>query len=168
MNVNKATKLVDYGSGTGKLAMQAFLECPNLEHVIGVELSPSRSWRAFTALSRLYLFLLAQEQEGKSTLDTQKNGTEPDKDNKSQRNAGVAMSANKKSQRKRNKESRRKGSVAISSSNKSQGRKRKCSAAIRGNKSQGKGSVAIRDEQKESGNIGTGQANNSKKRYRQA
>lgn len=35
-------KLFELGMGTGKVALQAFLECPSLQSVVGVELAPSR------------------------------------------------------------------------------------------------------------------------------
>ena len=45
--------LLELGSGTGKVALQAFLECPGLRRVVGVELSRARHDVAVTALSRL-------------------------------------------------------------------------------------------------------------------
>ena len=45
--------LFDLGSGTGKLAMQAFLMFPNLEEVLGVELAGSRYVLAEAAVGRL-------------------------------------------------------------------------------------------------------------------
>ena len=47
-----ASHLVDLGMGTGKLVMQAFLEYPNLEALLGVELASSRYAIAEVALSR--------------------------------------------------------------------------------------------------------------------
>jgi hypothetical protein len=62
---NPNTKIaLELGMGTGKVAMQCFLECPNLERVIGIELVPGRYMEAEKALSKLMCC-------GKYQLDTQ-------------------------------------------------------------------------------------------------
>lgn len=53
---NNAGIIYDLGSGNGKLAMQAFLQYPNVRKVVGVEIAVSRSIRSFAAASRLSLF----------------------------------------------------------------------------------------------------------------
>lgn len=45
--------LLDLGMGTGKVVLQVFLQCPNLTHVYGVELSPARFRLAEAAALRL-------------------------------------------------------------------------------------------------------------------
>lgn len=50
---NRARKLVDIGSGCGKLALQAFVEFPNLESVVGVEICQSRTQVGINALRHL-------------------------------------------------------------------------------------------------------------------
>lgn len=42
LRAGRADVLVDMGSGTGKLCMQAFLTYTNLTRVVGIELSASR------------------------------------------------------------------------------------------------------------------------------
>lgn len=53
LNAYNACVLYDLGSGCGKLAIQAFLQFSNLQYVCGIELSQSRSHKAFDALQRL-------------------------------------------------------------------------------------------------------------------
>lgn len=53
LNAGRASKLVDIGSGCGKLAVQAFIEFPNLESVIGVEICHSRAQVGINALRGL-------------------------------------------------------------------------------------------------------------------
>lgn len=61
---NPNTKIVlELGMGTGKVAMQCFLECPNVQRVIGVELVPGRYMEAEKALSQL-------ARSGKYRIDT--------------------------------------------------------------------------------------------------
>jgi len=48
-----ATSVYDLGMGLGKLALQAYLEFPNLEKVVGVELSVARTARGMAALARM-------------------------------------------------------------------------------------------------------------------
>lgn len=67
------TTLLELGSGTGKVALQAFLECPGLRRIVGVELSQARHAAAVVAVSRLAeqrpSFSLAHDaQEGRSIL----------------------------------------------------------------------------------------------------
>ena len=45
--------LLELGSGTGKVALQAFLECPGVSRVVGVEISRGRHETALAAVSRL-------------------------------------------------------------------------------------------------------------------
>jgi hypothetical protein len=45
--------LYDLGSGCGRLCVQAFMQFPNLERVVGVELTSIRSGVGFTALKRM-------------------------------------------------------------------------------------------------------------------
>lgn len=42
LNAAKASTVFDLGMGTGKVAMQVFLQFPNLTRVYGVELSRAR------------------------------------------------------------------------------------------------------------------------------
>lgn len=49
----KSTVVFDLGMGLGKCCFQAFLAFPNLKHVVGVELAPSRAAQAMTACRRL-------------------------------------------------------------------------------------------------------------------
>ncbi len=51
--VKKATKVFDLGMGVAKVALQALLENPNLQEVVGVELSESRYKIAETAVIKL-------------------------------------------------------------------------------------------------------------------
>jgi ribosomal protein L12E/L44/L45/RPP1/RPP2 len=53
LNCREATTLCDLGSGLGKLAIQAFLQFPNLRRVVGCELSTSRFAKSVQALRRL-------------------------------------------------------------------------------------------------------------------
>lgn len=53
MNAASARTLYDLGSGCGRLCVQAFLQFPNLERVVGVELTSVRSKVGFIALTRL-------------------------------------------------------------------------------------------------------------------
>jgi hypothetical protein len=53
LRAQAATILYDLGMGLGKLAMQAFLEFPNLKKVIGVELAHTRAEKAKSALAQL-------------------------------------------------------------------------------------------------------------------
>jgi len=50
---SSAKVLYDLGMGLGKLAMQGFLEYPNLDKVVGVELAYSRCEKGKAALARL-------------------------------------------------------------------------------------------------------------------
>ena len=52
LNAANANVLVDLGMGLGKLALQCFLEYPNLNTVIGLEFCQTRSNTAFRALNR--------------------------------------------------------------------------------------------------------------------
>lgn len=62
---NPNTKVaLELGMGTGKVALQCFLECPNLERVIGIELVPGRYMQAENALFRL-------ANSGRYQLDSQ-------------------------------------------------------------------------------------------------
>jgi len=45
--------LVDLGAGCGRLCMQVFLQFPNIQRVLGVELASTRSRVGFTAMRRL-------------------------------------------------------------------------------------------------------------------
>ena len=60
MNAAGAHVLFDMGMGTGKVAMQAFLQFRNLEYVYGVELSVGRYLVAEAAAMRM-VQLLGQE-----------------------------------------------------------------------------------------------------------
>lgn len=42
LNAPKASTIYDLGMGTGKVAMQVFLQFPNLKRVYGIELSQAR------------------------------------------------------------------------------------------------------------------------------
>ena len=53
LNVSSAHTLCDLGSGLGKLAIQAFLQYPNLQRVVGVELSYARCELGFDAIRRM-------------------------------------------------------------------------------------------------------------------
>jgi len=53
LNCSEAKYFYDLGMGLGKLAMQAFLQFPNLEYVVGVELAYTRFEKAVTALEKL-------------------------------------------------------------------------------------------------------------------
>jgi hypothetical protein len=52
LNAGGARTLYDLGCGNGKLALQALLQYPNLNLVVGVELSQSRFERGCAALSK--------------------------------------------------------------------------------------------------------------------
>ena len=53
LNLAKARTFVDLGAGLGKLAIQAFLQFPNLNFVTGVELARSRVRKGIEAVKRL-------------------------------------------------------------------------------------------------------------------
>ena len=53
LNVKKAARLVDFGCGLGKLCVQAFLQFPNLERIVGVEYLASRVQQGIEAMERL-------------------------------------------------------------------------------------------------------------------
>ena len=80
LNAEKGTVLVDLGSGVGKLALQAFLQFPNLSKVVGVELSPSRVTEAHSALQKLATsystsFQFNSNQDVKEDHDTSINSS---------------------------------------------------------------------------------------------
>ncbi len=52
LNAAKATTLYDLGCGQAKLVLQAFLEYPNLQRVVGVELSQPRYDRAVEKITQ--------------------------------------------------------------------------------------------------------------------
>ena len=49
----RASSLIDLGMGAGRLALQAFLECPYLHTVVGVEIAASRWSLGCAAIERL-------------------------------------------------------------------------------------------------------------------
>jgi len=53
LHASSAKVLYDLGMGLGKLAMQAFLEYPNLDKVVGMELAYSRCEKGKSALAQL-------------------------------------------------------------------------------------------------------------------
>jgi hypothetical protein len=55
MNVSKAKRVLDMGSGRGCVVLQAFLEWPHLTHVTGIEFNTMRASIASEALHRLHL-----------------------------------------------------------------------------------------------------------------
>lgn len=68
LNVEKATSLIDLGSGMGKLIVQSFLQYPNLKEIIGVELASGRYQSSVDALKKLHKmetdhFTIIQEEE---------------------------------------------------------------------------------------------------------
>jgi len=66
LDAERAKTLVDLGCGIGKLVIQAFLNYPSLQYVLGVELSPSRVRVAIDAtrrLAQLYGFRIDSESE---------------------------------------------------------------------------------------------------------
>lgn len=56
-------RVIDFGSGLGKAAVQLFFQHSHLLHVLGVELMPSRYNIAADALQRLYLHLTSAESK---------------------------------------------------------------------------------------------------------
>ena len=55
-------RVIDFGSGLGKAAVQLFFQHAHLVHVLGVELMPSRYNLSALALSRLYDHLAAADK----------------------------------------------------------------------------------------------------------
>lgn len=73
------TTFLELGMGSGKAAIQAFFECPNLNLVIGVELAPERYKEAIAALHRLANakpeeFQIVSEGDTHARLETQSEG----------------------------------------------------------------------------------------------
>merc|ERR1740121_855915 len=53
LGANFGGSILELGMGTGKVALQAFLQCPNAQQVVGVELSSTRYDIAVAAAARL-------------------------------------------------------------------------------------------------------------------
>lgn len=68
-------RVIDFGAGLGKAAIQLFFQHPHLLHVLGVELMPSRYNIAADAMHRLYRHLTCGE--GKTETSRFRLITEP-------------------------------------------------------------------------------------------
>jgi len=68
LDLRSAKSMVDLGSGLGKLCIQAFVQFPNLERVVGCELAQSRFNKTVEAVTKLHQTMSLWKEERKKVM----------------------------------------------------------------------------------------------------